>query len=97
MFYFKVLYNQREHIKNRNVPFLLLNENGEPIMDEDCPEEFLVDEEKTKVREDALHSVRFLYYQYEPQVLSGLLTLEYIVISNLSFDFNIQVLVLGSN
>ncbi len=46
----------------------MTNEKGDPIIDEMFPDDFKVDEKKTKLRENALHSVRFLYWQYEPQV-----------------------------
>ena len=68
LFYHKVLHSHRDHIVNRGVPYLLTNESGEPFIDENFPDDFKVDENKTKIRDDALHSVRFLYYQYEPQV-----------------------------
>ncbi len=70
LFYFKVLWQNYEYIVQRNEPFFLKDENGQVITDEDFPDEVKVDEALTRARDEALHSVKFLYWQYEPEVVN---------------------------
>jgi len=67
LFYYKVLFDNRENIVHRNEPFVLKDEMGQVIMDEEFPDDVKVDEDLTRARDDALHSVRFLFWQYEPE------------------------------